>query len=353
MSISYFLGANSCRGFYSLYDEFCGAQGDFLYLIKAGPGGGKSGFMRKIARAAEDRGLEVEYLICSGDPDSLDGIYIPGLHLGYLDATAPHVTEPRCFGLDSCYVNLGRFCSASGDEKIREYTDKYRAMYSSAYAFLTAAGKVKTAGIPGLTDEKTVDKVRNKARSALARELGSCRSLSAGVRVRRRFIRCISCMGELRLTDSVQELCKRIYLLDDRCGLADIYLRQICDIARERCGEVILCPSPLCPELLDAVLLPEYGLGFVSASAADIKEPWRHVRLDAVIPSGSMKAHRPALKRAEKLCSALTAEGISWLKKAKEYHDLLEKAYNPHVDFKSLNAFCDSEIARIFADIDR
>ena len=34
--------------------------------------------------------------------------------------------------------------------------------------------------------------------------------------------------------------------------------------------------------------------------------------------------------------------------KAKEYHDLLEKAYNPHVDFKSLHAFCDSEIGRIF-----
>ena len=77
MSVSYFLGANSCQGFYSLYKEFCSAEGDFLHLIKAGPGGGKSGFMRKIAKAAEDRGLEVEYLICSGDPDSLDGIYIP------------------------------------------------------------------------------------------------------------------------------------------------------------------------------------------------------------------------------------------------------------------------------------
>lgn len=348
MSVSYFLGANSCQGFYSLYEEFCRAEGDYLHLIKAGPGGGKSGFMRRIAKAAEDRGLEVEYLICSGDPDSLDGIYIPKLHLGYLDATAPHVTEPRYFGFDSCYVNLGRFCSTSTDEKIREYTEKYHAMYKRAYAFLAAAGEVKRAEIPELISKKTIDKVKNKARSAFARELGSCRSLSAGGRMRRRFIRCISCKGELCLSDSVQELCKRIYLLDDRCGLADVYLREIGDIARERCVEVILCPSPLCPELLDAVLLPEYGLGFVSASAADIKNPWRHVRLDALIPTESMKVHRPELKRAGKLYCALTAEGINWLKKAKEYHDLLEKAYNPHVDFKSLNAFCDSEIGRIF-----
>ena len=348
MSVSYFLGANSCQGFHSLYEEFCHAEGDYLHLIKAGPGGGKSGFMRRIAKAAEDRGLEVEYLICSGDPDSLDGIYIPKLHLGYLDATAPHVTEPRYFGFDSCYVNLGRFCSASPDDKIREYAEKYHAMYKRAYAFLAAAGEVKRAEIPELISEKTIDKVKNKARSAFSRELGSCISLSAGGRMRRRFIRCISCKGELCLSDSVQELCKRIYLLDDRCGLADVYLREIGDIARGRCGEVILCPSPLCPELLDAVLLPEYGLGFVSASAADIKNPWRHARLDALIPTESMKVHRPELKRAGKLSCALTAEGINWLKKAKEYHDLLDKAYNPHVDFKSLNAFCDSEIGRIF-----
>lgn len=348
MSVSYFLGANSCQGFYSLYEEFCRAEGDYLHLIKAGPGGGKSGFMRRIAKAAEDRGLEVEYLICSGDPDSLDGIYIPKLHLGYLDATAPHVTEPRYFEFDSCYVNLGRFCSASSDDKIREYTEKYHAMYKRAYAFLAAAGEVKRAEIPELISEKTIDKVKNKARSAFARELGSCRSLSAGGQVRRRFIRCISCKGELCLSDSVHKLCKQIYLLDDRCSLANVYLREIGDIARERCVEVILCPSPLCPELLDAVLLPEYGLGFVSASAADIKNPWRHVRLDALIPTESMKVHRPELKRAGKLYCALTAEGINWLKKAKEYHDLLEKAYNPHVDFKSLNAFCDSEIGRIF-----
>lgn len=162
MSVSYFLGANSCQGFYSLYEEFCHAEGDYLHLIKAGPGGGKSGFMRRIAKAAEDRGLEVEYLICSGDPDSLDGIYIPKLHLGYLDATAPHITEPRYFGFDSCYVNLGRFCSASPDDKIREYTEKYHAMYKRAYAFLAAAGEVKRAEIPELISEKPLIKLKTK-----------------------------------------------------------------------------------------------------------------------------------------------------------------------------------------------
>ena len=77
-------------------------------------------------------------------------------------------------------------------------------MYKRAYAFLAAAGEVKRAEIPELISEKTIDKVKNKARSAFSRELGSFRSLSAGGQVRRRFIRCISCKGVWSLSDSVQ-----------------------------------------------------------------------------------------------------------------------------------------------------
>lgn len=39
---SWFLGANSGNGFSSLYEGFCRADGDFLRVIKAGPGCGKS-----------------------------------------------------------------------------------------------------------------------------------------------------------------------------------------------------------------------------------------------------------------------------------------------------------------------
>ncbi len=44
---SFFLGANSKDGFYSLYGGFGSAPGDYLTVIKGGPGTGKSGFMRK------------------------------------------------------------------------------------------------------------------------------------------------------------------------------------------------------------------------------------------------------------------------------------------------------------------
>ena len=89
----YFLGSNSARGFYSLYDGFANpGSGDFLWIIKGGPGCGKSSFMKKIAAAVSDAGLSVEYIHCSGDPDSLDAIHIPELKVAYVDGTAPHET---------------------------------------------------------------------------------------------------------------------------------------------------------------------------------------------------------------------------------------------------------------------
>lgn len=349
MNVSCFLGANSAGGFCSLYGGFCSGETDFLHLIKAGPGGGKSGFMRRIAQAAADHGYDTECVLCSGDPDSLDAVYIPALHVGFMDATAPHAGEPVNFAYNSDYVNLGRFCGQISDPIIPRLTDKYRSMYKTAYAYLAAAGSVEKAELPGFISEETRQKVRKRAQSAALRELGKVNEACAAAREQRCFMRCISCKGELVLADDIKKLCKRIYLLDDRCGLGDIYLKQMHAEAKARKVGSVLCLSPLCPDRFDALLLPEQGVGFVSASAMDIAEPYRHVRLDALIQTETMQEARRELKRRNKLMCELKGEAMHWLARAKEYHDELERAYNPNVDFAALDAFTDETIKKLFA----
>lgn len=347
MSVRFFLGANSGDGFYSLYDNFANAPGDRLHLIKAGPGCGKSTFMKKLASRAEEQGFTVEYILCSGDPESLDGIYIPALHLGFADATAPHILEPRLFAVDSCYVNLGQFCAALESEIINEYTAKYRRMYKAAYGFLSAAKTIQKVQVPELISNNDIIPAEKRAESALLRELGKKRgSLREGC-ITRRFIRGISCMGEVCLSGTVNKLCKRIYLVDDKLGLADAYLKHIANGIAERGENSIICPSPLCPDELDAVLLPNHALGFVSASAMQVKDPWRHVRLDALVAPETVRAHRAELKALEKQHRSLLDGGIGYLKQAKKYHDLLEAEYKPYVDFAALTDFTEREIARL------
>ena len=94
---AYFLGANAPAGFYSLYDQLiCPEQARAVYILKGGPGCGKSTLMGRVAAALEEAGEPVEYIHCSGDPHSLDGVVFPKLGAAIVDGTAPHgvATKP-------------------------------------------------------------------------------------------------------------------------------------------------------------------------------------------------------------------------------------------------------------------
>ena len=89
--VSFFLGANTPSGFYSLYDQMLEPDtARRIYLLKGGPGCGKSSLMRRVAQALEAGGEQVEYIFCSGDPNSLDAVIFPRLCSAVVDATAPH-----------------------------------------------------------------------------------------------------------------------------------------------------------------------------------------------------------------------------------------------------------------------
>ena len=127
----YFLGANTSKGFYSVYEDFCKPDsGNFLYVIKGGPGCGKSSFMKTIGKAAEDAGLDVEYVLCSADPDG----------------TSPHVLEVALPAASGAYVDLGQFYNVAALRPKREalaaLTEKYRAQYAIAYKALAEAKRL-------------------------------------------------------------------------------------------------------------------------------------------------------------------------------------------------------------------
>lgn len=97
--VAYFLGANAPAGFYSLYDQLiCPEQARAVYILKGGPGCGKSTLMGRVAAALEGAGEQVEYIHCSGDPQSLDGVVFPWLGAAIVDGTAPHGADPKPTG---------------------------------------------------------------------------------------------------------------------------------------------------------------------------------------------------------------------------------------------------------------
>ncbi|RKD32467.1 ATPase [Thermohalobacter berrensis] len=86
-----FPGGNTSKGFYSYYDYIIEKDANRIFIIKGGPGVGKSSMMKKIAKEMIDRGYNIEYHHCSSDNNSIDGVVIPKLRVGLIDGTAPHV----------------------------------------------------------------------------------------------------------------------------------------------------------------------------------------------------------------------------------------------------------------------
>lgn len=347
MKLSYFLGANSKDGFASLYSGFAAGEGDRLHIIKGGPGTGKSGFMKKIGAAAEKTGMDVEYVPCSGDPDSLDGVYIPALKQGWVDGTAPHVGEPRFFGVDADYVNIGRFCrlpvSDHDAREIRRLNAEYKALYDRAYAYLNAAASLRQGYMPKISDYSLREAAESRVCGVVRRH---CRRRDSQGRVTKRFFSAISCKGELKLGREVEKLCKLIYQLDDSMGLALPALEAATREALSRGEDVIICPSPLCPEETEAVLIPGVSLALLRG-CWDI-EGARHMRLDALVPSQCQKELRPELRAGRRWEKECMAAALAKLSQAKALHDALEAVYRPYIDFASLTAFTDEEIDRIF-----
>ena len=143
----YFLGANGPDGFHSLYREFCAPDsGNFLWVIKGGPGCGKSTFMRRIGKAAEDAGLDVEYALCSSDPASLDGVLIPGWRVGYVDGTAPHIMDVDFPAASGAYLDLGQFYDIEALRpelpRLRALKEQHQTLYREAYRALHEAKAV-------------------------------------------------------------------------------------------------------------------------------------------------------------------------------------------------------------------
>ena len=243
--IFYYLGANTPVGFYSLYDELIDLErARDVRILKGGPGCGKSTLMRQVGEAMEERGHTVEYIRCSGDPDSLDGVVIPALGAAVVDGTAPHVIEPRYPGLVERYVDLGAFCDRAAlrgaETELKACMKSYKACYRRAYRCLTAAAQLEEDMLALLLVPGLEAKLAKRARGILSREVR--REGEQEGRVVRRFLGGVTWKGVLREYGTVEAQCGRVYELTDPYGLAHPMLT--CLAAGPRRGGLSRPPFP-------------------------------------------------------------------------------------------------------------
>lgn len=337
--IQYFLGANSPTGFYSLYSQLLPPeQARAIYILKGGPGCGKSTLMGKVAARMEQAGLQTEYILCSGDPDSLDAVVLPQLNAALVDGTAPHVVEPKYPGAVERYVNVGDCYDKTAlwdlRSQIMACMSGYQGCYQRAYRCLGASAEIFEDQRGALLTPSLSDKLAKRARGILLREVPKQKAAVPG-KIKQRFLGGVTHKGVLCLFETATAQCERIYELTDSCGLAHEMLLHLLAGATANGYDAVVCPDPMAPDRLAHLLLPQLSLAFLSSTAAlpFPGTPYRRIRLDAAADHEILRRNRPRLRFAKKVSSALLEEGVACLAQAKAMHDDLESIYNPHVDF--------------------
>ena len=347
---NFFVGANSGEGFRNLFSEMVDLENTFDFMVlKGGPGVGKNTFMREIGRTMEEAGTKVEYLWCSGDPDSLDGVVLPELRCAVADGTSPHVIEPKYPAAVDRYVDLGRFydlTAAKADaEAVKEHTHAYQAAYARAYRSLKAARQVELDTVASVEKSFDAERMERRIPGIIQRELH--RKGNEAGRTTRRFLGSITHKGYIWRFDSAETLCPKVYELRDSWELAGKSLEALHRAAVEKNWDCMICMAPEDPARIEHLLIPGLGLAFVTSRPGMEyeKKPYRRIRLDALAElEGKSK-----LRFQQRMVSVLRDEAVTALKEAKANHDKLEAVYNPYVDFDGVRALAALEAGRLLS----
>ncbi|HIW73466.1 MAG TPA: hypothetical protein H9684_04015 [Firmicutes bacterium] len=332
--IRFFMGANTPGGFVGYLDDlYDPAQGWRAYLIKSGPGTGKSSLMRRVLNEMTAQGLEAEAILCSSDPNSLDGVRFPEIRACIIDATAPHVIEPKYWGAVEQIVNLSA-CMDAGRlheqaPKIMEATEACSALHARCRKFLGAAASLLGDSCRIAAEYTDKEKILRSAARIAGREFGG-RAEQSGREIRR-FLSAVTPQGLVTFHETLQALCPRIYSLEDEYGASSrLLLEELRRRALEAGLDVISCACPLFPkEKLEHLLIPSIGVGFTTSN------PWhkadfpvfRRIHAARFTDTEGLRSRRQLLSFNRRAARELLSEAVSIAAEAKAVHDAMER-YN-------------------------
>lgn len=346
----YFLAANSLDGFVSNFSDNFSIEWN-VYIIKGGPGTGKSSFMKYIAKIGEDKGFKTEYVHCSSDPNSLDGVVFPKIKTVIFDGTAPHTLEPKYPGAVETTLDFSRFWDSEklkmNKREIIAVTNENKQLHKTVSNYLKVSGELlkQNIGFENLaTDLTKVDKFSEKLVNKYIKERGK----GAGEEIR--YLTGITPKGIITYTDSIDKICENLVIIRDEFGfITDLIMNKIRNKAIEKNYKIITVKNALLPSLTDHIIIPEISLAFARESNFwQFKNDVRRIHAARFIEKPKLNKNKEKMKFNKRVINELLNSGITTLKAAKEKHDILESYYIKAMDFGALTEYANNISNKIF-----
>lgn len=352
----YFTCANSSQGFVNYFPSTLD-QMEKIYILKGGPGTGKSTLMKKIGNHFLSRGQNVEHIYCSSDAASLDGVVLCGSKTAVVDGTAPHIIEPQAPGAAEEYVNLGIAWDSGAlavhKDEILSLKAQISGRYGRIYRLLREAKEVHDQWETVYIDNTDFEKL-DLAAEDLAEEI--LRGVVPNPRAPRsvhRFFGSLTPDGSVNHIENLTEGFKTRYFIKGRPGTGKSTLMKKVAFAAQNAGldtEIYHCSFD--PDSLDMVILRSLGICVFDSTPPHELFPSRDsdVILDlyeTAVRHGTDEENQAALSMYEEEYASRIQKVQRLLGEIHAIHDDLEAIYIKAVDFSVINQITQDLIQEI------
>lgn len=348
----FFPGGNTSQGFYSFYHYLVKPTVKRKFILKGGPGVGKSHLMKQIGTHFLDKGQALEYHWCSSDPDSLDGIVIGAHQAAVLDGTAPHIVDPRYPGAVDEIIDLGRYWQrsqiAAHRPEVIDISDHISFCFTQAYHRLKEsylAWEEWSVYPHRVRDDRSV--YRNTL--ALTKDFLQETAPAERAEIRHLFAGAITPAGKLLKADLILESDTAVFAIKGSpgSGVKDL-LDHLVNMIKLTGLSAEIYHNPFDPLQVDMVYLPDYNRALVDVS--DYLFPYaqqlsssryrRQLDFDQLLPVDSLNPYAKRIALARERLESGIQEAIEWIEQAKQLHDQLEGIYIEAMDFPAIDQQC-------------
>ncbi len=339
-----FPGGNTSKGFFSFFDYIVDQdKARRIFILKGGPGVGKSTLMKEISQAVTEQGHDAEHMHCSSDPGSLDGVVIPKIGVALLDGTAPHVVDPSTPGAVDEIINLGEFWNETGisanKNEIIKVKNEIGNCFVRAYRYLGAALKIYED-----TEAINAAAMNKAAAGFISREFADIlfdmmQPAAVPGHERRLFASAITPDGLINFLDDLLTL-ENIYVLEGFPGAGtERVLERIKSDALERGFDAEAYYCAFKPDKLEHLILPGLNTAFATVNSYHGTDACAVRKTDfrQMLDSNWIMRRRADLEYNQAEFDRLLDKALDILHREKQLHDELESYYIPHMDFDAIN----------------
>ncbi len=351
----YFACGNTAKGFQNFFESNL-SDLKKVYILKGGPGTGKSTLMKRIGTQYRNKGYDIEYIHCSSDPDSLDGMIVRSLSFGIVDGTAPHVIEPAVPGAVEEYVNLGvawdTHLLQRAARNIKDIKEQISECYVNAYEKFHQALDIHDEWEQIYIQNMDFIKAEEIGNYLIERIFSSVASKDKG-KSYHRFLGGSTPYGAMDYVENLTEGLSTRYFIKGRPGSGKSTMLKTILKKAEEAGvitEVYHCGFD--PNSLDMLIFPELSLCIFDSTA-----PHEYYPVDEhdfiidmyeeCIKAGTDEENAEKLEDIKRRYKTRVEEGISYLSKAKALHDELEQYYVRATDYEIVDTIVGDLIEKI------